>query len=223
VSTIRSLADEFHVQYWDVAAFLELGGVADYDENAELDYATEVLYRQQWAAGPEHLTLWVRNAAWNGGAWTDTALHSTKTTYLNGIVTQSAHPWLRGAPDEAGPEGWAVLGFLPVQHVVVVPAGVTPDPSWVGSDCRIDDGRDINDGHDVDWDYAFPCPCPLPYGHARWWHQSGVEAAAPKVSPRVERAGRRSGRGLHPRCAGPTARQLRSLAHAANGQTRWPA
>lgn len=171
MATIRSLAHEFHVQYWDVGAFLELGDGANYDENAELDYATEVFYRQQWAAGPEHLTLWVRNADWNGGAWTDTALHSTKTTYLNGIVTQSAHPWLRGAPDEAGPEGWAVLGFLPVQHVVVVPAGVTPDPSWIGSDCRIDDGRDINDGHDVDWDYAFPCPCPLPYGHARWSHR----------------------------------------------------
>ncbi len=211
MSTIRSLAHEFHVQYWDVGAFLELGGVASYDENAELDYPTEVLYRQQWAAGPEHLTLWVRNAAWNGGAWTDTALHSTNSVDLTtNIVTH---------------EGWAVLGFLPIQHIVVVPAGVTPDPSWIGSGCRIDDGRDINDGHDVDWDYAFPCPCHQ-FGahgaHERWFHQSAREhpAPTPKVSPRAERAGRRGGRGLHPRCAGPTARQLRSLAHAANGQTR---
>ncbi len=168
MTTIRSLAHEFHVQYWDVADFLHLGD--DYDETAELDAATEVLYRQRWAAGPEHLTLWVRNAAWNGGTWTDTAMHSTNSADLSWIVTQSALPWLRGAPDEAGREGWAVLGWLPVQHNVVVPAGVTPDPSWVGSDCH----SDLYRGKRGRLHYIYPCP-QHGVNHHRWHHQSDPE------------------------------------------------
>lgn len=49
MATIRSLAREFNVHPYGLAAYLNLG--VDYAETAELDATTEALYREQWAAG----------------------------------------------------------------------------------------------------------------------------------------------------------------------------
>lgn len=49
--TIRTLAEEFGCQVYELAAFLDLG--ADYDETAELDEATVAYYREAWAAGSQ--------------------------------------------------------------------------------------------------------------------------------------------------------------------------
>lgn len=116
---------------------------------------------------PEIMALWVRNADWEGGAWTDAAMHSTNPVDLNTVVAQSRLPWLVGGDHDAPSAGWYVLGGLPVQHIVVVPAGVTPEPNWIGSDCHIDGVVDRRGGC-----IAFVFENMDQRGRERWWWQS---------------------------------------------------
>ncbi len=86
------------------------------------------------APSTEELSMWVRHPDVMDGAWVHCADGADRT-----VLNASSVVWEDG---HYRPTRCAVLGGRRLQHIVVLPSGITPRPEWIGADCHIDGTSD---------------------------------------------------------------------------------